>query len=64
LNKKFGIRNIECINYFPFDRPYDEYRELLEYDVQEKRKVIDTIFHAIKTLKIEANFVKFPRDFF
>ena len=64
LNKKFGITNIECINYFPFDRPYDEYKELLEYDVETKRQTIDTIFKAIKTLKIEANFVKFPREFF
>jgi len=64
LNKKFGITNIECINYFPFDRPYNEHRELLEYDVQKKRQIIDTIFKAIKTLKIEANFVKFPREFF
>jgi hypothetical protein len=64
LNKKFWIKNIECINYFPFDRPYNEYRELLEYSVQEKRQIIDTILHAIKTLKIEANFVKFPKDFF
>lgn len=64
LSKNFMVFEFEFINYFPFDRPYEKYKNLLEYDVLENRKNIDKMFLVIKKLSIKARFVKFPKDFF
>lgn len=64
LNKKFWIADIEFINYFPFDRPYDLYKDYLSYEISEFRYYIDIFFKIINTLNIKVNFMKFPLDFF
>jgi len=64
LNKRYWINNFEFINYFPFDRPYNEFKDILGYDILENRKYIDNLFKIINRLKINVNFVKFSRDFF
>lgn len=64
LNKKYGINNFEFINYFPFDRPYNKYKNILEYSVFKNRTNINNIFKIIKKLQINVNFVKFSKDFF
>ncbi len=64
LNKKFWIKNFEFINYFPFDRPYNRFRNILEYDIKENRESINKLFNIINGLQIDVNFVKFSKDFF
>ncbi len=64
LYKNFGVKNFEFINYFPFDRPFDEFRNLLEYDIISERKSIDLLLGMLKKLKIKCNFSKFSKDFF
>lgn len=64
LNKKYFVNNFEFINYFPFDRPYEKFRNLLEYKYNKNRKEIDLIFITIKKLKLDARFSKFSKDFF
>lgn len=64
LNKRYGCHNFEFVNYFPFDRPYEVYRNLLEYDVAKERKNIDSLFKAILKLSLDVKFVKFHRSFF
>ncbi len=64
LNKQYNVQNIEFINYFPFDRPYEKFRNLLEYDYNENRKYINLLFKVILKLKINAKFIKFSKDFF
>jgi hypothetical protein len=64
LSRKFGIKSFEFINYFPFDRPYDKYKDLLVYETETERNNIDKIFLLLKKEKLEANFVKFPKAFF
>lgn len=64
LNKKYGVNNFEFINYFPHDRPYDEFGSILKYSIIDNRTNINKLFHIITKLELEANFVKFPKDFF
>lgn len=64
LNKKYWVKNIEFINYFPFDRPYEKYRDLLEYDFDKNRLYIEKIFEVISKLNLEVNFIKFDKSFF
>ena len=64
LNKKYEINNFEFINYFPFDRPYKKFRNILEYEVKQNRINIDKLFLVIKKLQLNVNFVKFSREFF
>jgi hypothetical protein len=64
LSKKFLVKNFEFVNYFPFDRPYEKYRELLEYDIEAERKNIDKLFLVIKREKLNAKFIKFEENFF
>lgn len=64
LNKKYWVKHIEFINYFPFDRPYDDFREMLEYSTKENRNNIDRLLKMISKLGLRVNFVKFPRNFF
>jgi hypothetical protein len=64
LKKKFFINTFEFINYFPFDRPYDKYKELLEYDIETERTNIDKLFIVIRKEKLKASFIKFPKAFF
>lgn len=64
LNKKFWVKNFEFINYFPFDRPYDDFEKLLSYDLDENRENIDKLFKIIKTNNLSVNFSKFSLDFF
>lgn len=64
LNKVYGVKEFEFINYFPFDRPYEKYKQILQYDITLKRDKIDQLFRVIKKLNFRANFVKFSRDFF
>lgn len=64
LNKRFWVQDFEFINYFPFDRPYDKFRDLLEYNVEENRTSIDALFRVIRWFKLKGTFLKFSRNFF
>jgi MoaA/NifB/PqqE/SkfB family radical SAM enzyme len=64
LNKKYGINNFEFINYFPFDRPYNDFRNILEYDIKKNIENVDKLFLIIKKLQLSVNFVKFSKDLF
>lgn len=64
LNDKFWFNNFEFINYFPFDRPYDEYKNILEYDIFDKKNDFKKIFLTIKDLNLNVKFYKFSKDFF
>jgi hypothetical protein len=64
LNKKYWSDIFELINYFPFDRPYDEFRNILEYRVEQNKENIDKLFLVIKKLQLIVNFVKFSKEFF
>ncbi len=64
LNKKYWIYNFEFINYFPFDRPYNKFKNILKYNTLEDRNFIDNLFKIINKLQISVNFVKFSKDFF
>jgi len=64
LNKKYWVKNFEFINYFPFDRPYEKFRDLLEYDYNENKVYMDKLFKIIIELWLEVYFVKFSKDFF
>lgn len=64
LVKNFWVFEFEFINYFPFDIPYEKYKNLLEYDILENRQNIDKLFVVIKKLWIKSRFVKFSKDFF
>lgn len=64
LYSKFWIQNIEFVNYFPFDRPYEKYHNILSYDTSDYRDSIDLIFKMVKKLWIQVNFTKFQKDFF
>ena len=63
LSEKYGINNFDFVNYFPFDKPYDN-KEILEYNFKEKRNNIDNFFIIIKKLNLNVKFVKFSKDFF
>lgn len=63
MNKKFLINNFEFINYFPFDRPYDNH-ELLAYDIHKNRVNLDFLFTTIIKLWVSVKFYKFSKDFF
>ena len=60
----FWVRKFDFINYFPFDRPYDVYKDMLEYDIYENRENIDKILKIINKLNSEVKFLKFSKDFF
>lgn len=64
LRKKFSITKFEFINYFPFDRPYDIYKDLLFYNIEEEKDNIEKIFKVIKKLNLDVLFFKFPKNFF
>lgn len=64
LNTKYNIRSFEFINYFPFDRPYEKYEDILSYDICGSREYIDNLFGVIINLGLSVNFVKFRKDFF
>lgn len=63
LNKNFWINNIDFVNYFPFDKPYQN-RNLLEYELIENRENIISLFKILIKLDIKFNFLKFSKDFF
>lgn len=63
LNKKFWVKNFEFINYFPFDKPYEN-KDILEYDFNQNREHINNIFKIINKLDLWVKFSKFPKDFF
>jgi sulfatase maturation enzyme AslB (radical SAM superfamily) len=64
LYKKFLVKNFEFVNYFPFDRPHEKYKDLLEYDIETERKNIDKLFLIIKKEGLNAKFIKFEKNFF
>lgn len=64
LYTKFWIQRFDFINYFPFDRPYDQYKDELAYDVNQNRENINKIFKIINKLSLEVKFLKFSKDFF
>jgi len=64
LYTKFWIQRFDFINYFPFDRPYDQYKNELCYNISRNRKNIDNIFKIINKLSLEVKFLKFSKDFF
>ena len=63
LREKYWIINFDFVNYFPFDRPYEN-KELLEYNISESRSSINLLFKVIKKFNLKTNFVKFSKDFF
>ncbi len=63
LNKKFWINNIDFVNYFPFDKPYEN-RNNLEYSLHENKRYILLLFSVLKKTNIKFNFLKFSKDFF
>jgi MoaA/NifB/PqqE/SkfB family radical SAM enzyme len=64
LYSKYWIHNFEFVNYFPFDRPYDKYKNLLEYDYEWNRNNIEKIFRIIIKYNLDVKFLKFSKDFF
>jgi len=64
LSTRFGCKNFEFINYFPFDRPYEKYRKILEYDREQHRENIDSLCKLLLKLSLSVQFVKFSQDFF
>lgn len=64
LNKKYWIKNIEFINYFPFDRPYEKFDNILKYSYSKNRIYIQKLFKVINKLNLEINFKKFDKNFF
>lgn len=64
LRTKYGFKDFEFINYFPFDRPYNNYKNILEYDYENNREYIDKIFIIINKFNLNVNFYKFPKNFF
>jgi len=64
LHKKYKINTFEFINYFPFDRPYNNYKEKLAYSYARNKKYIKFLFKVITISKIDVKFLKFSKDFF
>jgi len=64
LNKKYKVENFEFINYFPFDRPYEKYKDMLRYNIKDNQIYINTIFKVIEKLGLKVRFIKFSKDFF
>lgn len=60
----YGAKQFEFVNYFPFDRPYDDFHDKLWYDVEEKRPFIQSLFQMIEKYKVNARFQKFDKNFF
>jgi len=63
LRQKFLVKNIDFVNYFPFDRPYKN-KSILEYDIKKDKSYLIKLFKIIKSLNLEVKFVKFSKDFF
>lgn len=63
LKEKYWIKNFDFVNYFPFDKPYEN-KYILEYSISKNREKIDLLFKVIKKLNLKVNFVKFSKDFF
>ncbi len=63
LNKKYWVKNIDFVNYFPFDKPYEN-RDFLEYLLSENKVQILKLFSVIEKLWINFNFLKFSKEFF
>lgn len=63
LNKKYWINNFDFVNYFPFDKPYEN-RKYLEYNFENQKNNISLIFNIIKKYWLKTNFMKFSKDFF
>jgi len=63
LNKKFWINNIDFVNYFPFDKPYEN-KKYLEYSLVDSKKYILLLFTILNKMDIKFNFLKFSKDFF
>lgn len=63
LNKNFGIFEFDFVNYFPFDKPFEN-KDFLEYNVSDYENEIEKLFQIIKFLNLKVNFFKFSKDFF
>lgn len=63
LKKKYGFTSFDFINYFPFDKPYDN-KEILEYNISDYTCEIHLLFKIIKKNNLKVNFLKFSKDFF
>ena len=46
LRKKYWIKNFDFVNYFPFDKQYEN-KFFLQYDINENRKSIINLFKVI-----------------
>lgn len=64
LFTKYKVTKIDFVNYFPFDRPYDSYKESLQYDILYNRGYIDKMLKVLMKLNIDTTFLKFRKDFF
>ncbi len=63
LRQKFSVKNIDFVNYFPFDKPYKN-KLILEYDIKKTKSYLINLFKIIKSLNLKVKFVKFSKDFF
>ncbi len=63
LREKYWFNNFDFINYFPFDKPYDN-KKILEYNTNDSNKQIELLFKVIKKFWLKVNFMKFSKDFF
>ena len=64
LTTQYGIKNFDFVNYFPHDRPYELYHDILGYSYSENRGFIDKLFCTLEKFWVHATFVKFPKEFF
>ena len=63
LIRFYGIKNIEFVNYYPFDRSY-KYHKSLSYEIGEFRTQIESMFSIIEREKLSVRFSKFRKTFF
>lgn len=64
LALEYGVRRMEFVNWFPFDRPWDAHRAKLAYGAADAARVAPKLFSALKKTGVSARFSKFPRAFF
>lgn len=63
LRKKYWVKKIDFIWFFPFDKPY-EHKDILYFNFNERKSSIYKLFSIIKKLGLDVNFMKFNINFF
>jgi hypothetical protein len=64
LNKKYKITDFEFVNFFPFDRPYEKFKDKVFFDFKLNKIHISRLFKVLELTKPKVRFHKFDRDFF